>query len=692
MVIGLLTVLAGCLAALSYGIGAIVLAMRGRRTWPNLILSLATALTALWAIAVVANGAGWFVPIQFEPILRIARQAGWFAVIIAFLRQDSSQTRLWRWFGLIAVLGLSIELGFAVSQASLETGFGITLTWPLVAFFNSVFGLVLIENLLRNLPVQRAWSLKLLAIGLAALFSYNLLLRLPELLEGTSLDLFVAAEPLAYVVILPLFIVAAIRNDSLRLQIHSSRNIAFHSATILFAGILLQGTAAAAFYIRNFGGTPLVVVAIVFGFTTIVGFVVALSSHSVRSRIRAFINENFYSYKYDYRLEWKKFIETLSLDETRTGPERVLRTLTNLLDSPGGVLWVQREGWRQFVPLAHWSLAETFGPIDSDDPLLEPFRNTELQFLELSDPQHRDVAAWRKRFPNAWLAVPIRHRDRLLAFALLQKPRAARKLDWEDRNLLALTVLELGAHLVHEHMAQVLADSQQMQEFNKRVTFAVHDLKNTAGQLKLLIHNAERFGNDPAFQVDMLSTLRHATEKLNKLIDKLRATSEADRSPSPTTDTLTNISDLVAKVAARPNKAPVHVQQDTPEPVTIAIRDPVALENALEHIVTNAVEASSEQDTVQLNIARFDDCIKIRVTDKGPGMSEEFIARDLFRPFHSTKKSGMGVGAFQARTILKELGGDLLVSSKPGLGTTVTLVLPSNSHHHHHIQQQQEKV
>ena len=685
MLIGLLTVFAGGLAALCYGGGAIMLALRGRRSWPNRLFVLATALTSIWACIVMAGAAGWWPSDDLEIVTRVARQGGWFAVVIAFLRQDSHHAKLWRWFAGIAALGIASEAVFVFSEG-LDTGFGIRISFPLLAFANSVFGLVLVENLLRNSPVQRIWSLKLMAIGLAALFSYDLLLRIPEILEGKSLGGLTAAEPLAYVVVFPLFIVTAIRNDSLRLQIHSSRNVTFHSATVLFAGILLQGTAAAAYYVRNFGGTPVVVIAIVFGFTTLVGFVVALSSHSIRSTIRAFINENFYSYKYDYRLEWKKFIETLSLDETRTGPERVLRTLTNLLDSPGGILWVQRDGWRQFLPLAHWSLAETFGPIDADDPILIPFRDPSIQMLELSGGE-ANVRPWIERFPNAWLAIPIRYKERLIAFALLQKSRATRRLDWEDRNLLGLTVLELGAHLVHEHMAQTLADSQQMQEFNKRVTFAVHDLKNTAGQLKLLTVNAERFGSDPNFQVDMLSTLRHATEKLNKLIDKLKATSGPDRSLQPTTNTLTNISELVARVAERPNKAPIHVQLDTREPLTVLIRDPSALENALEHVVANAVEASADQDTVQLSVAKLDDCVKIRVTDKGQGMSEEFIAKELFRPFCSTKKNGMGVGAFQARTILQELGGDLLVSSRLGVGTTVTLVLPLDVD-----RQQQEKV
>ena len=76
------------------------------------------------------------------------------------------------------------------------------------------------------------------------------------------------------------------------------------------------------------------------------------------------------------------------------------------------------------------------------------------------------------------------------------------------------------------------------------------------------------------------------------------------------------------------------------------------------------------------SIAQAQGCIRLRVADLGPGMSEDFIAHELFRPLHTTKKSGMGVGAYQARTILRELGGDLEVESRVGEGTIVTLIVP----------------
>ena len=608
---------------------------------------------------------------------RVWRDAGWYAVIIAFLHQTIGRSALWRRLLILASTFVALELVFALGGLSIDTRLGIRLSLPILQFGISVFGLILLENLFRNLPRQRIWSLKLMGIGLAAVYAYDIALRIPQILGGQNILAFVAAEPLAYVIVLPLFIVTAIRNDSLKLQLHSSRNIVFHSATVLFAGILLQGTAAAAYYVRTFGGTPITSLAIVLGFTALVTFIIAISSHSVRSKIRGFINENFYSYKYDYRLEWKRFINTLSLDQNSTGPERVLRTISNLLDSPGGILWVRRAGWQQFLPLAHWSLAERFGPIDSEDNLLRVFDDKEIDYIEVSSQSAQSgQLAWHDRFPSAWLAIPMRFKEELVAIALLQKPRASRRLDWEDSNLLRLTALELGAHLVHEHAAQLLSDSQQLSEFNKRVTFAIHDLKNTAGQLSLLAQNAERFGENPKFRADMVSTISHAATNLQQLIEKLKPTkSLVCREADPIT-TL-NICDVINRAARRPDNASISLSLPNDNiPICVSLQDSAALESALVHLISNAVEASPAHGTVGLYVDQEEDKVRVHVSDQGSGMSADFVAHELFKPLHSTKLDGMGIGAYQAKTIVTELGGHLEVQSELGVGTTITLVLP----------------
>lgn len=664
---------AGLLTAFAYMAFAVILPARGKRSWPNLLFSFAAATTALWAMATSFYQAGW-AEIWLPQICGALRNAGWFALIVGILRLDAEQHPLWRRLGLAAVLLICLNIVFAATSAEIDTGLGIRVNLPMVRLVVAVTGLILTENLYRNIGRARLWSIKLMLIGLTALYSYQIVLRIPEFLSGTSIVAFQMAEPLVFLVTLPLFIVTAVRNDSLRLKLHSSRRVVFHSATLIFAGVLLQGTAAAALYVRHFGGTPAIVISIVLGFSGLVAAVVALSTDSVRSQIKTFINENFFSYKYDYRLEWTKFNQALSRYEDRGGPERVLLTLSDLLDSPGGVLFVRRAGWNQFARLAYSAFGENFGPIQESDEILKVFEDERVAFLELASKNEAPgLNLWRMRFPEAWLAVPLRFRDELIGFSLLHKPRAPKKLDWEDRNLVALIATQLAGYLVHEQTAQALADSQQLAEFNNRVTFALHDLKNTAGQLSLLLQNARRFGDDPAFRADMMETIKHAVENLQSLITKLRDGKQASVAP---TKMRVNISDFVARYAQK--KAAAGIVCDHGNTAIYAdITQPASFESALEHIVTNAMEASPDSGSVRLNVDSMNGRVRVQVSDHGPGMTADFIARELFRPLRTTKKKGLGIGAYQARAMMRDLGGDIEVESTPGDGTTVSLILPA---------------
>ena len=68
--------------------------------------------------------------------------------------------------------------------------------------------------------------------------------------------------------------------------------------------------------------------------------------------------------------------------------------------------------------------------------------------------------------------------------------------------------------------------------------------------------------------------------------------------------------------------------------------------------------------------------VLVDIIDRGPGMTPDFVRDELFRPFRTSKREGSGIGAFQARELLREAGGDLIVLSRPGEGTTMRLLLP----------------
>jgi putative PEP-CTERM system histidine kinase len=427
--------------------------------------------------------------------------------------------------------------------------------------------------------------------------------------------------------------------------------------------------------VRSFGGAPAIALSIVLGFSGVLTIAAVLSSGMIRSQIRKFISENFYSYKYDYRVEWTKFIQALSQYQEQAAPQRALRTLADLLDSPGGVLWVRRPGWRQFVPLASWAFGEAYGPIDADDDILTDIDKESVAFLEISGRgQGQKAQSWQERFPSVWLAVPLHFRGELVGFALLRKSRAARRLDWEDRNLVSLIAMQLALYLVHEQIAQELADSQQLIEFNNRVAFAMHDLKNTIGQLNLLLYNAERFGDDARFRADIMSTIRNAVDNLQTLMGKLR--NEPPLETAPLLKSRIDVCRIVARCAERKSESGVVFRNDG-GPIYAEIPEPDEFEGALEHVVSNAIEASRAGTNVRLDVERLDGRIRVCIEDNGPGMTPEFVAQELFRPLRTTKRKGLGIGAYQARAIMRKLGGDLEVHSTLGHGTTVSLFLPA---------------
>jgi signal transduction histidine kinase len=106
------------------------------------------------------------------------------------------------------------------------------------------------------------------------------------------------------------------------------------------------------------------------------------------------------------------------------------------------------------------------------------------------------------------------------------------------------------------------------------------------------------------------------------------------------------------------------------------VADRERLERVVGHLVQNAIEATARDGYVAITVARTGDAAQVLISDSGSGMSAEFIRDRLFQPFESTKSAGMGIGVFESREYISELGGKLEVtSSRPG-GTTFKILLP----------------
>ncbi|MGH6877049.1 MAG: hypothetical protein ACREHV_06665, partial [Rhizomicrobium sp.] len=336
--------------AVSYGIGAaaffalIVLMLINRRPRGlGLGVLLACAVTTIWAVAAAIQT--WWMP-GAAHALESLRSGAWLllpASILATARNQDGESRSRLWLPLFAAaLGLASvanDCRFLISAAAPTT---FAASQVLDRILVSVCGLLLVENLYRNASPGRRWNVIHLCIAIGALFAYDLFVFCEAVvLKGISPSL-LAGRGVLLALVVPLLVLGMARNPGWNVDIHVSRRVVFHGATLTGAGIFLLVAAGVAGLIGRFPGQWAAVSEIAFFCGSVILLLVVLSTESFRSRVRRLIAENFFSTRYDYRAEWLRTIATLS---SAGAPEplvvRAIRAVADVVDSPGGALWLE---------------------------------------------------------------------------------------------------------------------------------------------------------------------------------------------------------------------------------------------------------------------------------------------------------------------------------------------------------------
>ena len=493
---------------LSYGAGAaafllltllLLTAWRGRLTGGLLVA--ASGTNALWC-GVLAVHAYWGVPpVGATLFAETVRGATWMMVLLTLLgyakRGGEDAPPVPRGPALPATLALCV--GLATTNLALTSG---VLLWVSpeaggrVLMFGhvllSVVGMALVEQLYRNTRPEYRWGIKMLCLGLGGLFVYDFYMYADALLLNRVQPDVWDARGLVNAMVVPLIALSAVRNPQWSLDVFVSRHVVFHSAALLGAGLYLLLMAAAGYWIRSFGGSWGGIAQTTFLFGALLLLALLLFSGQLRSRVKVFVSKHFFRNKYDYRDEWLRFTQALSSSsETGELRQNIIRAVADIMESPGGILWMRRDAG-DFHVAATYSARPPDGeevvvkPGDSLPAFLEAtgwvvyldeYRRTPGRYEALQMPD------WMLGMRGAWIIVPLIQAEALTGFLLLTRPGTEEgKLDWEDSDLLKTVGRQIAGHVALNHSVQLLAETRQFQAYNRLTAFIMHDLKNLIAQ------------------------------------------------------------------------------------------------------------------------------------------------------------------------------------------------------------------
>jgi putative PEP-CTERM system histidine kinase len=404
---------------------------------------------------------------------------------------------------------------------------------------------------------------------------------------------------------------------------------------------------------------------------------VLLLSGTMRAKLRVFVGKNFFRYRYDYRTEWLRFTSRLAgAGSPQAVGEQAVRGLAELMHSPAGALWSLDATGTTFVQTARWNAARSSDHEPADSPFVR-FIGERDWVVDLdesrSGPRREgqiELPAWLAQQQNCWIVVPLLVAEQLTGFVVIERPHARVPLNWEVRDLLKTAGRQAAGFLALMQATDALLEARKFEAFNKMSAFVVHDLKNIVAQLSLMMQNAQRLKDNPEFREDMLTTVDNSLTKMRRLMLQLRS-GETPAEPTHSVALPRVIQRIGAAARSRGRELDVSIED------SLSIRGHEnRIERILGHIVDNAFDATPKSGNVSLALTREDGFAKVTVRDNGHGMTPEFVHTRLFKPFNSTKANGMGIGTYESRVYLDEIGGSLSVDSAPGCGTAITMRLP----------------
>jgi putative PEP-CTERM system histidine kinase len=388
------------------------------------------------------------------------------------------------------------------------------------------------------------------------------------------------------------------------------------------------------------------------------------------------ITTHFYRSRYDYREEWLKFAEGLSL---KLNVDELVVTALNMLQEALAVqhasLWLRDRTGEKLRPAGVVSSREK-------DALTLNRRFCE-GLIEKKAPVSID-ASWAHGFVaenrtilsrfGAPLVVPLVSNRELIGVVFLGEKTTGEPFLSDDIDLLKSAGAQIASALVNAELSQELIKAKEMEMFHRFSGFVLHDLKNLVSNLSLVLRNAGEHMGNPEFRNDVLETIGRSVEKMENLIERLSRDSRSEKPRCHEED----LNELVSEAAGRIEQNGLRgrsIKIDLGDIPRVSV-DREQMEKVVDNLILNAFDAIDNDGIITLKTEANGNEVVLSVSDNGVGMPQDFVEECLFQPFKSTKKRGLGIGLYQCKTIVEAHDGRIRVESEEGVGSTFQVVLP----------------
>ncbi|MGQ0666230.1 MAG: XrtA/PEP-CTERM system histidine kinase PrsK [Nitrospiraceae bacterium] len=610
--------------------------------------------------------------------------------IMDFRKPSYWKTARWR---AVAVLGIALALtgvlwlgGFFVATR-IEAGTGVLVLGSfgraayLFIGFAAVLALSHLEQLLRQSPDPIRYRFKLVWVGLGGMMAYELFRASQYLLIG----LFEFADAIfrGSVSLLCLGLISwglvRTRGEAGVAHVSVSEQALYGSITVIMAGVYFIAVGGIGELIVEAGQAVdpsiwsfvlfLCAISLVLLSTSRV-FWIAL--HQMRAR---FLHRS----KYDYRAKWIEVADALS--ET-TSVDMILDRFLQLLGGTFGAgrisIWLRFDADKKYHQVRTLNRIQATEPVESTHRLVlrmqEEHEPIETEAVDAPSDGGTSLSDPFLNATHAALIVPVKAAGSLLGFVTLSRDPYSGQYRKDDRDLLRGIACHVGVLLAHAKLTEEQVAATRFEAFHELSAFCLHDIKNLAHRLSLVVQNAKVHSPNSAFVESAFKTIAGTVEKMNELMVKLAGKSAEGPEPSNNSIDLDNlVQDVVRSL-------PTHEQVVTKGSVDKILLPLSAgkLRQVLYNLLLNATQAGPPDSQIRVEMKFLNNRLVLSVADSGPGIAKDNL-RTLFIPFRSTKPLGFGVGLYHAKRLVESVGGSILVESERGSGTTVQIALPSSS-------------